>query len=166
MVIWLLATPAFQDYPGTLKLLVSRPPAEGLRLLQAPPDVDGLPADAETVIRQFTQTVSSLRSRAAAGQTVAVLDHSDAVFALAAGTAPWWRYSPCFPAIMRRSELAALQRAIVSRGPQSIVVRGNGLHAQLFGEEDVWRAVHQTVESCYRLEDTIGTFEIWRRNER
>jgi hypothetical protein len=161
--VGLFGSRAFQDYPGALRMLFCRAPAEGLRLLQDPPDVSGLPPAAEGAIQQFTQVVSGLRARVAAGQTVAVLDHSDTLFYLATGTAPWWRYSPVLPAMIKRSQLADLQRALILRGPQWVVIRGSGLHAQLFGEEDVWQAVYQSVESCYRREETVGMFELWKR---
>lgn len=163
VMIWLLANPAFQNYPGMLRTIFSGTPAEGVCLLRDPRDVCGLPAETEGYV---DATVSRLRALVAAGQTVAVLDDIDTIFYLAGDARPWWRFSPCFQGILRRSELDELQRAIVSRGPQCILIRPDGHFAELFREEDVWRAVHQTVESCYRLEDTTGIFEIWRRNEK
>jgi hypothetical protein len=169
VVIWLVANPAFRNYPGVLKALWSNKTAsEGLCLLHNPRDVCGLPPLVAEYLRQFDATVSNLRAGVAAGQTVAILDDADTIFYLAISAPPWLRYSPCFPAITRRSELAALQQALVARGPQRVMIRANGLHAQagLYNEEDVWHAVHQTVESCYRLDSTTGIFEIWKRNER
>jgi hypothetical protein len=131
-------------------------------------NVKGPPPEDEGYIPEFDATISMLRKHIAAGRTVAVLDDIDTVFYLAADAPPWWRFSPSFSLIIRKSELADLQRGIVTRGPQIILIRGNGEFARqwYYDEEDVWLAVHQTVQSCYRLESTIGNFEFWRRNDK
>ncbi len=166
VVVWFFANPAVRTHPGILRSLLSdsRSPG-GICLLHAPEDVCGLPDEAKEFGRRFDATVSAIRGQLAAGRTVAILDDTDTIFYVASGATPWWRYSPCFSAIMRRSELDALQHAIATEGPQQIFIRPNGNHARRFAEEDVWRAVHDTVQKKYQSEGTAGFFESWKRNQ-
>jgi hypothetical protein len=166
VVIWLLANPCFRHYPGALRSLFSALPPLGLNLLGDSEDIGGLPLERWDDVRVFEAVVSRLRALNAAGQTVAVLDDADTIFYQASGAPPWGRYSPTFPAIMWRSELATLVGAITDRGPQWVVIRANGLHASmLHREDDVWRVAHETVQRHYHLDGAIGVFEFWRRNE-
>lgn len=125
-----------------------------------------MPVELGDYVRDFDAVVANLRTRQAAGQSIAVLDDADTVLYLAAGAPPWWRHSPCFPLILKRSQLTELVRAVAERGPQWVVILNNDLHARMSNEEDVWLAVHQSVESHYRLDATIGAFEIWQRNRK
>jgi len=165
-VIWLLANQSFQSYPGVLKTLISGSPPEGLCLLRDPPDACGLPPNSESYVVQFNAVRDALHEHIAAGQTLAVLDDTDTMFYLAVDAPPWWRYSPSFTAIARRSELAALQEAIASRGPQFVMTRADDAMARWFNEKDVWGAVQQTIKQYYRLDRMIGVYQIWRRNEK
>ena len=155
MVAWLVANPVFRHYPGAVQRVFAGSPMQ---------NVKGPPAEDEGFIPEFAPVISLLRQHISAGRTVAVLDDMDTVFYLAAGTAPWWRFSPCFSLMIRKSEVADLQHALVTRGPDVVVIRATGDFAArwYYDEEDVWRAVDATVAGHYRLEQTIGNIEFWR----
>jgi hypothetical protein len=155
---------SFRTYPGIARRFLTGPPPKGLCLLHSPQDVCGLSTSTKTDIDNFEAVAEVLREYTAAQQSVAVLDVADTVYYLAAGAKPWWRYSPSFPVISFRNQLAELRHDVAARGPLFIFIRGTATQATFWSEEDVWLAVHQTVESTYTFERTIGDFEVWQRN--
>ncbi|MEA3186210.1 MAG: hypothetical protein QOD99_40 [Chthoniobacter sp.] len=166
VVLWLLINPAFRNYPGLLQSMSDGAVPTGLCLLHDQHDVCDLPPAASNYVAAFDATMRAIRERATGGQSLAVLDDTDTIFDLAAGVKPWWRYSPGFAAITRRTELDALESVLVNQSPHFVFIRANDFHARAFNTEDVWREVHSIVERRYTLDSNTGIFQIWRRNEK
>lgn len=153
----------FWDYPGVIQSAWPAPPLLTACLISDEHDVCGLSPQTLEFRATFESVTAAMRQAAASGRTVAMLDNADPMFYLAAKVRPWSRYSPSLPALFTRDSVAQLVKQIADSGPEVVVVRSGPAGILFLDARDVWRVVHDTIATHYRLDSTIGVFEVWIR---
>src|SRR5262249_7217002 len=159
-VVFLLASPGFQRYPGVLQSLFRPARVEAYSLFPSG-DACGLPA--MTYVGSFQEATARIRQLVASGQRVGILDVADPSLYLAADAPLWYRYSPLFPSIVTHKMAGQLERTLIERGPDIAVVRADPAYPQAFRSADLWQMLRRDLEQYYRRDGSSGAFEFWRR---
>ncbi|HEX8832665.1 MAG TPA: hypothetical protein VF719_00620 [Abditibacteriaceae bacterium] len=171
LVFMIGGLPSFRAYGSAFKqvggstLLYQRTDidlAEGC-LLQQVDDICGLPASEHHYFKPFDQLTNQLRVWAKQKHSVAVLDDSDTVLYLAAGIAPWSRYSPLFTSSGTPAKLQKLLQDLQQHPPDYALIRKDDRHTGFFNTKRVWSEVHRALPRSFVRQSELGHFEIWRR---
>lgn len=156
VLVALIYNPAFRNYPGLLnqfRTTSARPQTYKMY----PLDVGGFSSKDQPTLNQFRATVQQLERMRKEGAQVAILDEDDTCHYLAAGLAPWCRYSPFLTNLVNYRMVANMEQELRRKHPKYVLIRNNG-PAYL---QDVVLKFIETMRGYYQPAGVIGPFEYW-----
>jgi hypothetical protein len=154
----------FQRYPSFLGSGLANTPTGGVSLQSNPPDIAGLPPAYGVFARDFQKLCSAVKTLAPDGKGVAILDPQDTLIYSAANARPWSRYTSLFQMTMTRQSLDDIRANLVTGLPHYVVVQGKSADRSP-DWEFIWAPLYAAVTNRYRLDQTVGPYEIWRSDQ-
>ena len=155
----LFGSPTFRNYPGLFQKW-AEPESGSLCLYEQDQNVCGIAPEFADEITDLRSVIARIQALARDGFPPAVLDNLDSVLCHGAGIAPWARVPRFFLNTFTRRDQALLAQRLQADPPPAIIIRA----APAFDYfADTWKVLHDALPPLYRLEDSVGGFEVWRR---
>jgi hypothetical protein len=119
----------------------------GVKIVPSPQDAD---------IAGVRAVVEWLKSHAANGAEVAIFDKAGTYYHAAAGTCPWYRYSPLFAQIIFRAQVDDAGRYFASHPPAFALI-----HPKREEPFYLWDFFHPLLEKNLAHVADVAGFEVW-----
>ena len=164
---------SLRSYPNVFSPATER---GGFCLLEEPEDLCGLPEGIEPAAAQFRDAAQALRQVAREGGRAAVVDETGSLLYLASDTPPFGPTTRAFTSTWTVEQIERAAADLAEGRPDAVLTRRplsatDDRALAYFGAgpvpespyRDTWEALLEVVRAGYRLERTIGPWELWLR---
>ena len=129
-----------------------------------------LPQSLSPKLQQYTPVIAEARRLSLQGKKVAILANDETWMYLASGAMPWYRYSPFYPNLITKTQLATAKSALLADHVDYVFIEASppvttfvAWHPLALYTTDVWREMRQFTAQNFQFEHVVGLYEVWKR---